>query len=73
MAEYLYRVRKDDTILSVCLSFGLTYQEFAHMNPDFNEMGHRYAGELKPGEHLIVGNSNNVIDKLRMQQRRLLK
>ena len=73
MAEYLYKVCKDDTILSVCLSFGLTYQEFAEMNPDFSEMGHRYAGELRVGERLVVGNSNNVIDRLRMQQRRLMK
>lgn len=65
MAEYLYKVCKDDTILSVCLS--------AEMNPDFSEMGHRYAGELRVGERIIIGNSNNVIDRLRMQQRRLLK
>lgn len=73
MAEYLYKVRKDDTILSVCLLFDLTYQDFSRMNPDFSELGHRYAGELRVGERLIVGNSNNVIDRLRMQQRRLMK
>lgn len=73
MAEYLYRVRDGDTILSVCLSFDIDYNEFARMNPDFDILGHRYAGDLKPGEHVIVGYTHNVIDRLRIESRKYLK
>ncbi len=73
MAEYLYKVREGDTILSVCLSFDINYNEFARLNPDFGPMGHRYAGELHVGERLIVGNSNNILDRLRIETRRHLQ
>ncbi len=73
MAEYLYKVRDGDTILSVCLAFDLDYNEFAGFNPDFDQTGHRYAGELIKGEYLIIGNTNNVFDKLRIESKRYLK
>ena len=73
MAEYLYKVQPNDTILSVCLMFDLTYEEFSKLNPDFGPMGHRYAGELKTGERLIMGNSNNVFDRLRVHAKRYNK
>jgi hypothetical protein len=73
MAEYLYKVRPGDTVLSVCLSFDLTYDEFAGLNPDFDSLGHRYAGELQVGERLIVGHSNSIMDRLRIEEKRKLK
>jgi len=73
MAEYLYKVKPGDTILSVCLAFDLTYDQFAEMNPDFSSMGHRYASTLEAGERIIVGNSQNVLDRLRIQTKRYQK
>lgn len=73
MAEYLYKVREGDTILSVCLSFDIDFNEFARLNPDFDYMGHRYAGDLIPGERVIVGNTNNILDRLRIESRRHLR
>jgi hypothetical protein len=73
MAEYLYKVRPGDTVLSVCLAFDLTYDKFAQLNPDFNSMGHRYAGDLRVGERLIVGHSNVIIDRLRIEEKRKMK
>ena len=73
MAEYLYKVRDGDTVLSVCLAFDLTYDEFAKLNPDFDVLGHRYGGELRIGERLIVGNSSNLLDRLRIETKRHLK
>lgn len=70
MAEYLYKVQPHDTVLSVCLLFDLTYEEFAKLNPDFSTLGHRYAGDLKPGERLVMGNSNNIFDRLRVNYKR---
>lgn len=70
MAEYLYKVKPGDTILSVCLTHDLSWEEFMVMNPDFNILGHRYAGDLVVGERLVVGNSKNVFDKLRLQTKR---
>ena len=70
MAEYLYKVKPGDTILSVCIAFDLTYDQFAEMNSDFGSMGHRYASALVEGERLIVGNSRNVLDRLRIQIKR---
>lgn len=73
MAEYLYKVKPDDTILSVCLAYDLTYEEFAQLNPDFDATGHRYAGELRVGERLVLGNSSNVFDRLRMESKRYMR
>lgn len=73
MAQYLYKVRAGDTILSVCLAWGLTWDEFAELNPDFNPTGHRYAGELNTGERVVVGYTHRVFDRIRVGEKKKLK
>lgn len=73
MAQVLHKVQEGETILSVCLAWGITYEEFMSMNPDFDPMGSRYAGELRVGERIVIGDSKRVLDKLRIDERRRIK
>jgi hypothetical protein len=51
----LYKVRKGDTILSICKTHGLTFPEFVALNPQFDEFGVRDPGVIYPGELFVVG------------------
>lgn len=73
MAQVLYKVKEGETVLGLCLAWGITYEQFMSMNPDFDVTGHRYSSDLRPGERIVIGDSQSVLDKIRIDERRRIK
>lgn len=56
MPQIIHKVRKGETVMSICLQYRLPWTRFIRLNPDFNEFGFRHEGEpLVEGERLVVG------------------
>jgi hypothetical protein len=73
MAEYLYRVKREDTVLSICLAWDLSQQDFERLNPDFGILGDRCGCEVSVGEYINVGNTSAPLDAIRILDKKRIK
>lgn len=55
MVSKLYRVKKGDTVLSICKTHNLNWPDFVKMNPQFDEFGTRDPSLIYNGEMFVVG------------------
>jgi hypothetical protein len=70
MAAILHRVRRGDTVMSICLSHGLSHDKFAKLNLRFIGISGFDMVELQPGEYVVVGDSADPLDLVRIMYRR---
>ena len=54
MAEHLYKVNAGDTVFTICMSNGISFDKFIKLNPQFGELGHRSYDHLVEGEIVVV-------------------
>ena len=50
----LYKAKRGDTVDSICKQFGISWDQFAALNPDYSMFGWKHFGSPEPGEWLTV-------------------
>lgn len=77
MAAILHEVKRGETALSICLIYGLTYERFHKLNQKF--LYGKVEDEAfidfdvvrpKPGMYVVVGDSADPLDLMRVLERR---
>lgn len=70
MAAILHRVKRGETIMSICLAYGLTYDKFVELQQKFLRINEMDLMRLWPGDTIVVGDSADPIDLMRVMERR---
>lgn len=70
MAAILHRVKKGETVFSICMTFGLPYEKFVALNEKFIGLNFLDFVEVSPGLYVAVGDSLDPLDVLRVTNRR---
>ena len=70
MAAILHKVKRGDTVMSICLSHGLAYDHFAKLNLKFMGISGFDLVELRPGDFVVVGDSADPLDLVRIMHRK---
>ena len=70
MAAILHKVRRGETIMSICLTYGLSYNKLVALNQKF--MGVDYAMEELDASTIaiVVGDSADPLDLVRIISRK---
>ena len=73
MAAILHKVRVGESILSICLLYGISYERFLKLNKRFmglSDLDGFCTIVLKPGARVAVGDSADPIDLIRILGRK---
>lgn len=72
MAAILHKVRRGETVMSICLTYGLSYSKFMSLQERFlfADWLELQAEHLAPGDQVVIGDSADPIDLLRVIERR---
>ena len=70
MAAILHRVGRGESIMSICLIYGLTYEAFVKLNVKFMGISAFDIVEVHTGDRVVVGDSADPIDLVRVVTRR---
>jgi hypothetical protein len=70
MAAILHKVKRGETILSICLVYGLTHDHLITLNTRFLGIGPFDMVELRTGDLVVIGDSADPLDLVRVLHRR---
>jgi hypothetical protein len=66
MAAILHKVKRGETIMSICLIYSLPYEQFVKLNMRFLGIGPFDMVEARVGDPVVVGDSADPIDLVRV-------
>ena len=70
MAAILHKVKRGETIMSICLLHGLTYDHFSKLNLKFLGTSGFDMVELLTGDYVVIGDSADPLDLVRVLHRK---
>ena len=70
MAAIIHKVKRGETTAIVCLLFGLNYEQLRALNIKFMGLSEYDSLNLKPGDYVVVGDSADPLDLVRIINRR---
>ena len=70
MAAILHKVKRYETLLSICLEYNLEYHRLVDLNLRFLNLDLLDNGNIRPGMQLVIGDSADPIDLVRVMHRR---
>ena len=62
-------MRKGETFMSICLSYGLAYQRLIDLNLRFLNLDVLDNYEIQPGKTIVIGDSADPLDLIRLMER----
>lgn len=70
MAAIIHKVKRGETTAIVCLLFGLNYEQLRVFNIKFLGLSPYDSLNLKTGDYVVVGDSADPLDVVRVANRR---
>lgn len=70
MAAIIHKIRRGESTAVVCVLFGLNYEQLRTLNIKFLGLGTYDALKLHTGDYVVVGDSGDPLDLLRVLNRR---
>lgn len=70
MAAIIHKVKRGESTAVVCLLFGLNYEQLRQLNVKFLGLSSYDSLELRVGDYVVVGDSADPLDLVRILKRR---
>jgi len=70
MAAIIHRMKRGESVFTICLTYGLDYQQFAKLNARFMGYTPDDLIDIKPGSYIAVGDTADPVDLVRLLARR---
>jgi hypothetical protein len=70
MAAILHRVKSTETLMSICLMYGLTYDQIVRLNSKFLGIDPSELIHLHRGDVLVIGDSADPLDLVRVLRKK---
>ena len=70
MAAILHKVKRGETIMSICLTYGLTYDQYLKLHERFGFCDMWEGQSPQAGTYVIIGDSADPLDLVRVLHRK---